>query len=246
AASIEQYRFREALGFLMDLARLGNKYLAETEPWKLIKSNEPRVQTILNISLQIVANLAVVAEPFLPFTAAKMLKMLNLDSSLWDEAGGINLLVGGHQLNEPTLVFYPIEDEKILGQVNKLLDTKKENELAAAEVPAAKSEIAFEDFSRMDIRVGTIVDAISVKKSKKLLKLTVESGLDTRTIMSGIAESYSPEAIIGKQVCFLSNLAPRKIMGIESKGMILMAEAKDGKLAFLQPDRKIWDGGTVS
>lgn len=246
AASIEQYRFREALSILMDLARVGNKYLADTEPWKLIKTNEPRVQTILNISLQIVANLAVLGEPFLPFTATKILKMLNLDASLWDTAGGVDMLEAGHQLNAPVLLFEKIEDEVILTQVNKLLDTKKENELAAVEVPAAKSEIAFDDFSRMDLRVGTIVEAVKVKKSKKLLKLTVESGLDTRTIMSGIAESYEPEAIIGKQVCFLANLAPRSIMGIESKGMILMAEDKDGKLAFLQPDRKIWNGGTVS
>lgn len=246
AASLEQYRFREALSILMDLARLGNKYLAETEPWKLIKTNESRVQTILNISLQIVANLAVLGEPFLPFTAAKMLNMLNLKSSLWDNAGGIDMVIEGHQLNSPVLLFEKVEDDVILNQVNKLLDTKKENELAAAEVPAAKSEITFDDFSRMDLRVGTIVDAVKVKKSKKLLKLTVESGLDTRTIMSGIAESYEPEGVIGKQVCFLSNLAPRNIMGVESKGMILMAEDKDGKLAFLQPDHKIWNGGTVS
>lgn len=246
ANSIEQYRFREALTIFMDLARLGNKYLAETEPWKLIKTNESRVATILNISIQLVANLAVLGEPFLPFTAAKIRGMLKIDESKWEEAGGINLVSGGHQLGEPVLLFEKVEDEVIEAQVNRLLDTKKENELASIEVPAGKSEIAFDDFSKMDLRVGTIVAAEKVKKSKKLLKLTVEAGTDTRTIMSGIAESYEAESVIGKQVCFLANLAPRNIMGIESKGMILMAEDKDGKLAFLQPDKKIWDGGTVS
>lgn len=246
AASIEQYRFREALGYFMDLARLGNKYLAETEPWKLIKTDEKRVQTIMNISLQIVANLAVLGEPFLPFTTDKIRKMLNIPVAAWDKAGSAEFLKAGHQLKPASLLFEKIEDEVIEKQVNKLLETKKENDLATLSVPAAKAEIAFDDFTKMDIRVGTIIEAQKVNKSKKLLKLTVEAGLDTRTIVSGIAESYNPEEIVGKQVCFLANLAPRDIMGITSKGMVLMAEDKDGKLAFLQPDKKIWDGGTVS
>lgn len=246
AASIEQYRFREALTVLMDLARLGNKYLAETEPWKLIKTNESRVATILNISLQIVGSLGVLGEPFLPFTAEKIRKMLNLPTALWEEAGSINLVPENHQINSPVLLFEKVEDEVIENQVNKLLNTKMENQMAAVELPFAKNEITFDDFTKMDLRVGTIVDAVKVKKSKKLLKLRLETGLDTRTVMSGIAESYEPEDIIGKQVCFLANLAPRNIMGVESKGMILMAEDKDGKLAFLEPDKKIWNGGTVS
>ena len=246
ADSIEQFRFREALATFMDLARLGNKYLADTEPWKLIKTNEPRVATIMNVALQIVASLAVVGEPFLPFTAAKIRAMLNIPAFAWSEAGSLDLLSAGSQLEKPVLLFEKIEDEVIEQQVNKLLETKKENELASLSVPAPKTEISFDDFTKMDLRVGTITDAHKVKKSKKLLQLTVEAGLDTRTIVSGIAESYEPEQVVGKQVCFLANLAPRNIMGIESKGMILMAEDKDGKLAFLQPDKKIWNGGSVS
>lgn len=246
AASLEQYRFREALNHLMDLARLGNKYLADTEPWKLIKTNEERVKTIMNLSLQIVANLSILGEPFLPFTAEKIKSMLNLPSFSWHEGGSIGLIKEGHQLNAPVLLFEKVEDEAIEKQVNKLLATKKENELETLAVPAAKEEISFGDFTKMDLRVGTITEATKVKKSKKLLKMTVEAGLDTRTIVSGIAENYSPEEVVGRQVCFLANLAPRNIMGITSQGMILMAEDKDGKLAFLQPDKKIWNGGTVS
>lgn len=244
--AIEQYHFREALGHFMDLARIGNKYLAETEPWKLIKTDTARVETIMNISLQIVANLAVVGAPFLPFTAEKISKMLNIDGLSWKEAGSIEFLQPGHQVNKPVLLFEKIEDAVIEKQVNKLLETKRENDLASLSVPAAKTEIAFDDFMKMDIRIGTITEAQKVAKSKKLLKLTVEAGLDTRTIVSGIAEHYTPEEVVGKQVSFLANLAPRNIMGIESKGMVLMAEDKDGKLAFLQPDKPIWNGGTVS
>ena len=245
--SIEQYRFREALSVLMDLARLGNKYLADTEPWKLIKTNEDRVQTIMNISLQIVANLAVLAEPFLPFTAGKMNAMLGIEKTFsWKEAGSISLLEAGSIINEPSLLFNKVEDEVVEKQINRLLETKKENEMANQSVPEAKAEISFDDFQKMDIRIGTITDAQNVKKSKKLLKLTVEAGLDTRTIVSGIAEHYTPESVVGSRICFLANLAPRNIMGIESKGMILMAEDKDGKLAFLQPDKAVWNGGTVS
>ncbi|MDQ3536780.1 MAG: methionine--tRNA ligase, partial [Bacteroidota bacterium] len=244
--SIETYRFREALSLVMDFARLGNKYLADTEPWKLIKLNEERVKTILNISLQIVAGLSVVAEPFLPFTAKKIKKMLNINDLKWSDAGRKDILENGHQLNTAELLFEKIEDAIVAQQVKKLNDTKMENELANKPVIPSKEEINFDDFTKMDIRLATILEAEKVAKSKKLLKLKVDTGLDTRIVVSGIAEHFEPEAIIGKQVSVLVNLAPRQIMGIESKGMILMAEDKDGKLKFLTTETKVANGSTVS
>jgi methionyl-tRNA synthetase len=244
--SIELYRFREALGELMDLARLGNKYLADTEPWKLIKTNPERVKTIMNLSLQISANLAILIEPFLPFTAQKLNKMLNVGDLKWKDTGRIDILVKGHRIEEATLLFTRIEDEEVEAQVNKLNDTKKANELASKPVTPSKAEIVYDDFIKMDIRVATILEAERVKKSKKLLKLSVDTGLDKRTVVSGIGEYYDPETIIGRQVTILVNLAPRQIMGIESKGMILMAEDKDGSLSFISPDRIIANGGTIS
>lgn len=245
-ASIQAYRFREATAQVMDLARLGNKYLAETEPWKLAKTDLERVGTILNISLQIAANLSIVVEPFLPFTAKKLRGMLNFPQLDWSKSGSLDLLDAGHSLGEASLLFEKIEDEVIEKQIKKLLDSKKAMELASQPVTAAKAEMAFDDFSKMDIRVGTILSAERVEKSKKLLKLQVDTGIDKRTVMSGIAEHFSPEQVIGKQVTILVNLAPRKIMGVESQGMILMAEDKDGKLRLLQPNESVSPGSTVS
>jgi methionyl-tRNA synthetase len=235
AASIELYRFREALGFMMDLARLGNKYLADTEPWKIYKENPERVKTILHIGLQIAANLAIVSEPFIPFTSAKLFTMLNLNANTWNNAGTIDLLKAGDQLNPSELLFEKIEDATIEAQVKKLEDTKQANLLANAEVKPLKENVSFDDFAKMDIRVATIIAAEKVAKTKKLLKLTLNTGIDERTVVSGIAEHFAPEDIIGQQVSLLANLAPREIKGIVSQGMILMAEDADGKLKFVQP-----------
>ena len=244
--NLERFKFREALSQMMDLARLGNKYLADTEPWKLIKTDEQRVQTILNISLQIAANLAVLSEPFLPFTAKKLERMLNVSNLNWNQSGQDGLLTAGHQIAKPELLFEKIEDDAIAAQLTKLENTKMSNAEKTHQVIEAKSEIAFDDFMKMDIRSATILEAEKVKKSKKLLKLKVDTGLDTRTVVSGIAEHYSAEEVIGKQVCMLLNLAPRKIMGIESQGMILMGEDADGTLAFISPDKAIINGGGIS
>ena len=252
AASIDQYRFREALAELMNLARLGNKYLADNEPWILIKTDEKRVQTIMNLSLQISANLAVLMEPFLPFTSVKLSNMLNLNAGLkWNDATRTDLLLAGHTINAAALLFEKVEDETIAAQVQKLADSKKMNEEATAaaanENPIeAKPEITFEDFSKMDIRIGTILEAEKVPKADKLLKLKIDTGIDVRTVVSGIAEHYKPEDIIGQQVSILVNLAPRKIKGIESQGMILMAENNKGELSFVAPTKiNMNNGGAV-
>ena len=245
AKSIELYRFREALSELMNLARLGNKYLTENEPWKVFKTDPDRVKTVMNISLQITANLAVLSEPFLPFTSDKLYKMLNLEPKKWDEAGSIDFLETGHKLNKPELLFVRIENSEVEAQVQKLMDTKKQNELAEVKAAPAKEEIEFDDFMKMDIRTGTIIEAEKVAKTKKLLKLKIDTGIDQRTVVSGIAEYYEPEQIVGKQVSILVNLKPRKLRGIESQGMILMAEDKDGKLVFVAPEQKISNGSEV-
>ena len=244
AHSIDLYRFREALGEMMNLARLGNKYLTDNEPWKIFKTDPERVETILNISLQIAANLAIVAEPFLPFSVEKLLGMLNLKPLKWDVAGSAELLQADHQLGKPAFLFEKIEDAEVEKQVRKLLDTKNANEAAAPAAPQ-KEEIAYDDFVKMDIRTGTILEAEKVPKTKKLLKLKIDTGIDQRTVVSGIAEYFSPEEIIGKQVSILANLAPRKLRGIVSQGMILMAEDKDGKLVFISPDEKVSNGSEV-
>jgi methionyl-tRNA synthetase len=246
AASIEMYRFREATASLMDLARLGNKYLAETEPWKLAKTDMARVGTILNIAIQISANLSVLAEPFLPFSAEKLKGMLKHSPLTWQQTGSADLLKEGHALGEPALLFEKIEDEVIAAQVKRLMDNKNKMEIASQPVTPLKPEIVFDDFSKLDIRVGNVVAAEKMPKSDKLLKLTVNSGLDTRTILSGIAKHYSPEEMLGKQVTFIANLAPRKMMGLESQGMILMAEDKDGKLRLIQPNETVSPGSQVN
>lgn len=244
--AIESYRFREATALLMDLARLGNKYLAETEPWKLAKTDLHRVGTILNIALQISASLSVVCEPYLPFTSRKLKDMLQIGKLNWSDAGSDSLLKEGHSLGASQLLFEKIEDDVIEKQIQKLRDKKAKVELASQPAEPSKAEISFDDFSKMDIRIGTIQRAERVEKSRKLLKLEVNTGIDVRTVMSGIAEHFSPEEIIGKQVTILVNLAPRKIMGVESKGMILMAADKDGKLRMLQPPELVAAGSTVS
>jgi methionyl-tRNA synthetase len=234
--SLEQFRFREALTEMMNLARLGNKYLTESEPWKLYKTDPERVKTILNISLEICANLAILCEPFLPFTAERLSRMMNLPQRKWAFGGNPELLETGHQLGQPEYLFEKIEDTVIELQVQKLLNTKKQNEAASAPVISLKpmkDMITYDDFSKLDIRVCTIEEAEKVQGADKLLKLTVNTGLDKRTIVSGIALHYKPEDLIGKQFCFVLNLAPRKLRGIESNGMILSAEDPDGKLSLV-------------
>ncbi len=244
SSSIERYRFREALSELMNLARLGNKYLTDMEPWKIYKTDPEKVKQILNVSLQIVANLSILCEPFLPFTSDKLQKMVNIGGLKWKDAGKSDLLKAGHQLNKPELLFERIEDSTIEHQVQKLLETKKENEEAEPATPT-KPTIEFDDFVKMDIRTGTILEAEKVAKTKKLLKLLVDTGIDKRTVVSGIAEYYKPEDIVGKKVSILVNLAPRKLRGIESQGMILMAEDKDGKLCFVSPVDDVTNGSEI-
>ena len=246
AASIEQYRFREATAGLMDLARLGNKYLAETEPWKVYKTDPARVGTILNIALQIAANLSIVGEVFLPFSAKKINSMLNVEKQSWDKAGSDTLLAGGHALGVAALLFEKIEDDVIARQVQKLHDKKKSMEPATVEVKPLKPEITFDDFSKLDIRIGKVLAAEKMEKSNKLLKLTIDTGVDKRTVLSGIAQHFSPEEMVGKQVTLIANLAPRKMMGIESQGMVLMAEDGDGKLKLVQTSDIVSPGSVVS
>jgi len=245
SASIENYRFREALTEVMNVARLGNKYLAETEPWKVIKTDEDRVRTILNISLQIVASLEILIEPFLPFTADKLMKMLNYGGYLWEDAGKMNLLIRGHQLNEPQLLFEKIEDAEVQAQIDKLNQSKVDNILANAVAAPVKENIDFDQFSALDIRVATIVAAQKVEKTKKLLKLTLDTGIDQRTVVSGIAEYFTPDEVIGQQVSLVVNLAPREIKGILSQGMILMSENSDGKLTFVAPLQNHSNGSVI-
>lgn len=243
--NIEHYKFREALSEMMNLARLGNKYLTECEPWKTYKTDIERTKTSINISLQICANLAILAEPFLPFTAQKLQRMLNLKTLPWIEAGKDNLLNSGDEINAPELLFERIEDEVIEAQVQKLLDTKKANEKTNYIANPQKENIEYDDFAKMDIRTGTIIEAEKVAKTKKLLKLTIDTGIDKRTIVSGIAEYFDPKDIIGNQVSVLVNLAPKALKGIESQGMILMAEDADGKLVFVSPTQKIENGTEI-
>lgn len=242
SSSIERYRFREAGQELMNLARLGNKYLADAEPWKVIKVDEERVKTIMNVALQISAGLAVLSEPFLPFTSAKLKNILNINLDAVEELGwesvsnNETLLLADHQINQAELLFRKIEDSEIQAQLDKLETTKKANEYENKKLMPQKDTITFDDFSKLDMRVGTIIEAEKMAKAKKLLVLKVDTGLDVRTIVSGIAESFSPEEIIGKKVTVLINLAPRALRGVDSEGMILMTENADGKLIFVNPD----------
>lgn len=243
--NILNFRFRDALFELMNLARIGNKYLAENEPWKIQSTNPERVETVLYISLEITAYLAQLMEPFLPFTSATLLKMLDLEPKKWKDFLGKQILRPGHQLREPALLFEKIEDAVIDVQLQKLEKSKAMNQLSNATVTPSKPSTSFDDFQKMDLRVGTIVSAERVPKTDKLLKLTIDTGIDTRTVVSGIAADYSPENIIGQQVTILVNLEPRKIKGIESQGMILMAENTAGELAFVAPVKNMDNGGTI-
>ncbi|NVJ63373.1 MAG: methionine--tRNA ligase [Flavobacteriaceae bacterium] len=250
ANSIERYRFREASQELMNLARLGNKYLADEEPWKLIKTDQERVATIMHIALQIAASLAVVSEPLLPFTSDKLKGMLALDALNlnWDLLDKTEtLLPSGHQINTAELLFRRIEDEEIQAQIDKLEATKKENQAMAPSFEPLKETINFEDFQKLDLRVGTILEAEKMPKADKLLVFKVDLGFETRTIISGIAEHFNPEELIGKRVTVVANLAPRKLRGIESQGMILLSENNDGKLVFVNPDEEgVPSGKTIN
>ena len=246
-SNIENYRFREALKEAMNVARIGNKYLADTEPWKIVKSDPERVKTILNIALQITANLTVVIEPFMPFTSEKLLEMLKIERPSWDSIGSMDLVAAGHVIGEPSLLFEKIEDDVIQKQLDKLEAAKKANMAAeaAANVEPQKELISFDDFGKADIRVSTILAAERVPKTKKLLKLSIDTGIDKREIVSGIAEYYSPEELVGRQVLVLVNLEPREIKGILSRGMILMGADASGRLVLLQPDKATVSGAMV-
>ena len=243
--NIENYRFREALKDAMNFARIGNKYLADSEPWKLVKTDTERVKTILYIALQITANIATAIEPFMPFSAAKILNMLAVEKFGWDSLGSMELVATGHTIGTPSLLFEKIEDETIQRQIDKLEATKAANAAAEVKAEPQKEACTFDDFQKMDIRVSTILAAEKVAKTKKLLKLTVDTGIDQRTIVSGIAEHFTPEELVGKQVLVLVNLQPRELKGILSQGMILMAEDATGALRLVQPSEAVKAGSMV-
>ncbi len=242
---LDNYRFRDALKEAMNLARIGNKYLADTEPWKLAKTDMDRVSTIMYISLQITANLAIAFEPFLPFSAQKMRDFLGMESFDWAHLGRTDILATGTQLKTSELLFEKIEDSVVEAQVQKLLDTKKANEAANYKANPIRENVDFEDFMKLDIRVGTVMECQKVPKADKLLQFKIDDGLEIRTIVSGIAKHYSPEELVGKQVCFIANLAPRKLKGIMSEGMILSAEDHDGGLSVIMPSRQVKPGSEV-
>jgi len=241
ASSIERYRFREASQEMMNLARLGNKYLADAEPWKVIKVDAERTKTIMYVALQIASALATLSEPFLPFTSTKLKNILNfkaLDAEMtWDDVSTKTVLLPAeHSIGAAELLFSKVEDETIQKQLDKLEASKKANEAANKVVEPQKDTITFDDFTKLDMRVGTIIEAEKMPKAKKLLVLKVDTGIDVRTIVSGIAESFKPEDVVGKKVTVLVNLAPRALRGVESEGMILMTESEDGTLVFVNPD----------
>jgi methionyl-tRNA synthetase len=243
---LNNFRFRDAQKEAMTLARIGNKYLADTEPWKVAKTDMDRVATIMHLSLQISANLAIAFEPFLPFTSAKLRAMLNIKTFNWADLGKIDLLATGAQLGTPELLFEKIEDETMAAQVQKLLDTKLANEAAAYKPAPVKENVAFDDFMKMDIRVATVLDCQKVPKADKLLQFRLADGMEERTILSGIAAYYpNPEELIGTQVCFIANFEPRKLRGIMSEGMILSAEDADGKLVLIRPSAVVTNGVEV-
>jgi methionyl-tRNA synthetase len=244
-SNLEAFRFRQALAEAMNLARLGNKYLADTEPWKVIKTDPDRVKTIMFISLQITANLAIILEPFLPFSMHKLRNWLNIADLSWDRAGSAGLLNPGHQVSTGELMFSKVEDAEIENQIKKLLDTKLANEKGAATVIPGKDDVSFGEFTRMDIRTATILEAQKVPKTTKLIKLKVDTGIDVRTIVSGIAEQFTAEELPGKHISVIVNLAPRTIKGIESRGMVLLAEDETGKLTFVVPETAIKNGSPV-
>jgi len=242
-SNLNTFRFRDALKEAMNLARIGNKYLADTEPWKVAKTDMVRVETIMNISLQITANLAIAFEPFLPFSVKKIRTFINKDNLTWEQLGRTDLLPVGHQLNPSELLFSKIEDETIEKQIQKLLDTKKANEQQVeTKIAPQKPNVAFDDFTKLDLRVGTVLECTKVPKADKLLQFLIDDGMGKRTIISGIAAWYKPEDLVGKQVCFIANLEPRKLRGIESQGMILSVEDAEGNLSLIQPSKEVGPG----
>ncbi len=243
--NLNNYRFRDAQKEAMNLARLGNKYLAETEPWKLAKTDMERVATIMNVALQIAANIAVAFEPFLPFSAAKIRRILHMENCQWDMLGNDNLLEAGKELAEPELIFEKIEDDAIEAQIKRLADIKEANKRNNWQAAPIRENIEFDDFTKLDIRVGKVLECTKVPKADKLLQFRIDDGLGGRTIVSGIAQHYAPEDLVGKQVCFVANLAPRKLRGIESQGMILSAEDADGKLVVITPANDVAPGSEV-
>ena len=248
SSSIERYRFREALGELMNVARLGNKYLADEEPWKMIKENPERVQTQMYVALQIASALAVLSEPFLPFTSAKLCNILNIKVNNWNlEFENWNLTKPGHQIGQAEILFAQIEDAEIQKQIDKLEATKTANQVENAKAEPQKEIITFEDFAKIDLRIGTIIEAEKMPKANKLLVLKVDTGIDVRTIVSGIAEHFTPEEVIGKRVTVLANLAPRALRGVESEGMLLLTNNAEGKLVFVNPDAEgVINGAMIS
>lgn len=243
--ALDTFHFREALKQAMEIARVGNRYLQETEPWKVSKTDMERTATILNVALQICANLAVAFEPFLPFSSEKLCKMLNLSDLKWNMLGRDDLLPAGHKLSEPVLLFEKIEDDAIAAQLKRLDDIKKQNELSAWKPEPQQPDVPFDDFLKMDIRVGTVIECDRVPKADKLLRFLIDDGMEKRTIVSGIAKFYKPEDLVGKQVCFVANFAPRKLKGVESQGMILSAQNPDGSLVVISPSAPVTPGSQV-
>lgn len=242
---LEKFRFRDAQKEAMNLARIGNKYLADSEPWKVFKTDPKRVETILNLSLQLVANLAIAFEPFLPFSSEKLRNMINMSDLKWDNLGQTDLLVAGHELNKPELLFEKIEDEVVEAQIKKLEETKKANEAANYKAAPIRADVDIEEFSKMDLRVGTVLECEKVPKADKLLRFLIDDGLEKRQILSGIAKYYKPEELLGKQVVFIANLPARKLRGLDSQGMILSAVNNDGSLSVITVDRPVKPGSEV-
>lgn len=243
--NIEQFHFRDALSDFMKLAHLGNKYLADEEPWKVIKTDEARTQTIMYVGLQVATALAQLAEPFLPYSTSKLQSFLNINPIPWDQVAVIELLPSGHRINQSELLFTRIDDEIIDAQIQKLENCKNQNKMTNPNAKPQKEECTFDDFQKIDLRVGTILEAKKVEKADRLLEFKVDTGIDIRTIVSGVAESFSPEELIGKQVMVLVNLAPRKIKGIVSQGMLLLTDKEDGKLSFVTPDDPVKNGEII-
>ena len=242
---LEKFRFRDAQKEAMNLARIGNKYLADSEPWKVFKTDPKRVETILNLSLQLVANLAIAFEPFLPFSSEKLRNMINMPNLKWDNLGQTDLLTAGHELNKPELLFEKIEDEVVEAQIKKLEETKKANEAANYKAAPIRTDVDIEEFSKMDLRVGTVLECEKVPKADKLLRFLIDDGLEKRQILSGIAKYYKPEELLGKQVVFIANLPARKLRGLDSQGMILSAVNNDGNLSVITADRPVKPGSEV-
>ncbi|MDE6174072.1 MAG: methionine--tRNA ligase subunit beta, partial [Duncaniella sp.] len=245
-AALETFHFREALRQAMEIARLGNRYLQETEPWKLAKTDMERVKTILNIALQLCANIAVAFEPFTPFMSEKLVKMLGLSGNIsWDMLGKLDIISAGTKLATPELLFDKVEDSQIEAQLKRLADTKKANEAAAWKAEPQAKDVDFDSFAACDLRVGTVLECEKVPKADKLLRFLIEDGLEKRTIVSGIAKHYKPEDLVGKQICFIANLPPRKLKGIVSEGMILSVENSDGSLVLLAPSAPVAPGAKI-